>query len=329
MEKRRFASPHWSYALLLVMSLVIFGAGVYFAVTDRNQWSLLAAGSVAIVLVLSIWSISHAITTAGMESAKRLDALASSLDERLQQMNITLNMVSEQQLISDRAKQTAYRENDRDALRRAIQEEISRGDYEAALSLVSEMDKTFGYRIEAERFREEIETHRADTVRKQINEAIIQVDRLTRSERWAEAMREAGRLGRLYPEMPAVQNLPQEIEARRQTHKKRLLDNWNDAVSRKDIDGSIEILKQLDLYLTPQEAETLQESARGIFKEKLVILRQQFASAAQEKRWTDAIHIGETIIRDFPNTKLADEVREMNPVLQQRAANPEDTAAVG
>lgn len=328
MDKRRFSSPHWSYALLLVLSLVIFGAGVYFAVTAWHQWALLAAGSVAVVGVLAVWSISHAITTASQESNKRLDGLITSLDERLQQLIITLNMVSEQQLISDRAKQMAYREKDRDALRRAIQEEISRGDYEAALSLVGEMDKTFGYRMEAEQFREDIESRRVDSVRKQVNEAIIQVDRLTRSERWAEAMREAGRLGRLYPELPAVQNLPQEIETRRQTHKKRLLDNWNDAVMRKDIDGSIEILKQLDLYLTPQEAESLQDSARNIFKEKLVILRQQFATAAQDKRWADAIHIGELIIRDFPNTKLAEEVREMTPVLQQRAANPEDTAPV-
>lgn len=329
MEKRRFSSPHWSYALLLVLALVMFGAGVYFAVTPWHQWALLAAGSVAVVLVLAIWPIACGLSEASKSATQRLDGLMTSLDERLQQLNITLNMISEQQLISDRAKQTAYRQTDREALRRAIQEEISRGDYEAALSLVSEMDTTFGYRSEAERFREDINSRRADSVRKQVNEGIAQIDRMTRSERWAEAIQEASRLGRLYPDAPSVQGLAQEIENRRQNHKRRLLDNWQETVDRKDIDGSIEILKQLDLYLTPQEAQSLQDSARHIFKEKLMILRQQFATAAQEKRWADAVQVGTTIVRDFPNAKLAEEVREMMPMLQQRAANPDQPAQVG
>ena len=51
----------------------------------------------------------------------------------------------------------------------------------------------------------------------------------------------------------------EEIEARRQGHKKQLLDSWREAVNRKDVDGSIEILKKLDIYLTPVEAESMQE----------------------------------------------------------------------
>ena len=67
-----------------------------------------------------------------------------------------------------------------------------------------------------------------------------------------------------------------------------MLESWNESVQRKDNDGSIEILKKLDPYLTPAEAEAMQETVRGIFKEKLNHLRTQFAVAVQDHNWTDA-----------------------------------------
>ena len=102
-----------------------------------------------------------------------------------------------------------------------------------------------------------------------------------------------------------------------------MLDSWNDAVTRHDVDGSIEILKQLDTYLTPKEAEGMQETARHIFREKLNTLGKQFATAVQEHRWAEAIRVGDAIVRDFPNTRIAQEVREKMDVLRKRAAEPE------
>jgi outer membrane protein assembly factor BamD (BamD/ComL family) len=66
----------------------------------------------------------------------------------------------------------------------------------------------------------------------------------------------------------------------------------------------------------------MQETARGVFKEKMNILREQFAHAVQEQRWREAIRIGDAIIADFPNTKMAQEVREKMDVLRQRADEP-------
>jgi len=95
------------------------------------------------------------------------------------------------------------------------------------------------------------------------------------------------------------QRLPAEIESRRVTHKRQLLDSWHDAVHRHDVDGSIEILKRLDLYLTPAEADSMQETARGVFKEKLSNLRTQFAIAVQDKAWNEAI---KAIIKEVLHT---------------------------
>src|SRR5690606_15492874 len=67
-----------------------------------------------------------------------------------------LRSINDRLLISDTAKRIAYREQDRETLRKAIREDIAKGDYEAALALVTEMSQAYGYRREAEAFRDEI-----------------------------------------------------------------------------------------------------------------------------------------------------------------------------
>src|SRR5205085_7870328 len=129
----------------------------------------------------------------------------------------------------------------------------NRGDWDASVRLVDEIEAAFGYKQEASRFREEIRARRQEQVRKQIQEVVEVIDRHTRSEQWNGALREAERLMGMFPDNEQVKNLPHEIDARRQAHKKQLLASWNEAVARHDVDGSIEILKQLDLYLTPAE----------------------------------------------------------------------------
>jgi hypothetical protein len=255
------------------------------------------------------------------------EQLLGNLSERLQQMSVLLNVVTENQLISDRAKAVAYREKDRDAVRRAVREEIGRQDWEAALALVNDVDNVFGYKAEAERFREEIAAKRHDVVSRQINEQMAIVDRYTTGEAWGQAFQEAQRIMGLFPSEPTVMRLPEEIESRRQARKKALLDQWHDAVGKHDVDGSIDILKHLDLYLTPAEAESMQETARGVFKEKIILLRTQFAMAVQDRRWAEAIKLGDNIVSEFPNSRMAQEVREKMDMLRQRAGGGEAVGA--
>src|SRR5204863_6255531 len=136
------------------------------------------------------------------------------------------------------------------------------------------------------------------------------IDRHCRAELWDDARREADRLRGVFVNNEQVNRLPQEIEARRQAHKKQLQDSWHDAVNRHDNDASIEILKKLDPYLTSAEAESMQETARNVFKEKLHNLRTQFSIAVQDHKDAEAIRIGEQIIQEFPNSRIAQEIRE-------------------
>lgn len=322
MDKRNSGPLNWFFALVFVLSLIIFAVGVYLA-AKQVTFAVMAVGLGVVVGVLTLWLLGLSITTARQAETRHMDTIVEALTTRLQEMSVLLNMITENQLLSDRAKAIAYREKDRDALRRAIREEMSRKDWEAAIVLADDMSTAFGYRQEAERFKEEINNERQEVVRRQISEAVAVIDRYCRAEAWSDALREAERLQRIFPGNEVVQNLPHEIEARRQAHKRQLMDSWNDALTRHDIDGSIEILKKLDLYLSRAEGEAMEEAARGVFKERLNNLRVQFTLAVQDHKWPQAIQVGDAIMREFPNSRIAGEVREKMDTLRQRAATPE------
>jgi len=309
--------------LLVAIAMLVWGAAL--AVKHQN-WTILAGGGVALVTVLSLWQVGRTIE--GSQNASvAAQSHAAALGERVEQIAVMLNVISEQQLLSDRAKSVAYREKDSEALRRAIREEIAKSNYDGAIVLADDMERAFGYKAEAEQFRTEITERRDEAQRKQVGEAMTGVDRLVREERWTEAFREAERVAERFPALESVKLLPKEIEMRREARKKQLLVEWNDSIKRHDTDGSIALLKRLDLYLTPTEAESLQESARGVFKEKLNGLRTQFSLAVQDHHWQDALRLGEEIMRDFPNSRLAIEVKESLEALKQHAAEDEPATA--
>jgi len=315
------------FPVVLFFAFVVFAIGV-FITWKHGDYTVLASGCLAVFAVLAVWCLALNVQAPRQSDFARAEELLAPVNERMQQINVLLNLVSEQQLISERAKAIAFRDQERDTFRRAIREEIAKKDYEAALALVGDIESVFGYRQEADRFREEINALRQQEVTKVVNEAAVVIDRHCRAEQWNLAIREAERLMSIYPGDPSVQRLPQEIEGRRQAHKKQLQDSWEDAVNRHDVDGSIEILKQLDAYLTPAEAEAMQETARRVFKDKLQLLGQQFALAVKDHLWADSVRLGEAVMREFPNSRMAQEVREKIDLLRERAASPQGAAAV-
>ena len=326
MNSRPIRSAMWVYAVAAILALAIVAGGVFLG-TKQHNWSLLGLGGIALIGVLIAWQLASSLHNARLEHAIRTDEKFAAVGERLEQFSVMLTLMSEQQLLSDRAKSVAFREKERDAIRRAIQEEIAHGNFEAAWALANEIEQSFGLKQEADRFRQDISNRRADIVRKQINDAAAVIDRHCRAEQWQQAQREADRLAELFPADEQARGLPADIERRRTNHKQQLIQSFQDARARNDIDGSIEIVKQLDVYLTPTEAEAYQEQVRSVFKDKLNNLRAQFSLAVHDQHWADATRIGEFIIRDFPNTQMAKEVREKMDALRQRAATPEPARA--
>jgi len=233
-----------------------------------------------------------------------------------------LEAIRETSSLSDAAKLIAYRQKDREALRQAIREELERADYEAAKALVDEMERRFGYRQEAAQLREQIQAAWLAATEQQVKETIEHIEALLTRFEWNEAARQAEWLLRLSPEHPAVKRMPDRVQAARDGHKRELLKQWKDAISRDDVDRSVSLLKELDQYLTPSEAEAYKESARDVFRKRLQQMGVQFALHVHDKNWAEAIRIGRQIMDEFPNTRIAAEVREKWNILEGKGRQP-------
>ena len=111
----------------------------------------------------------------------------------------------------------------------------------------------------------------------------------------------------------------QRVKLKRAERKDHLLADWNQAVEDEQIDRGIDLLQKLDEYLSPTEAAQLKESARGVFRAKLQSLGAIFSVAVSEKKWHQALEIGQELITEFPNSRMAEEVKGKLGILHQRA----------
>jgi hypothetical protein len=233
-----------------------------------------------------------------------------------------LDQLSEVTALSDAAKQVAYRAKDLEALRAAIREDLSRGDFEAAMMLVNDMERRFGYAQEVDRIREQINHSSRAAIDQRIADTVEHVELLLTRYEWPDATRECDRLLRLFPTHSEARRLPEKIARARDDHKRNLLKMWNEAVARDDVDRSVELLHELDQYLSSSEAEAYKEGARDVFRKKLQQLGVQFALHVHDKNWAEALRIGQQITDEFPNSRMAAEVRERMPILSEKAQTP-------
>ncbi len=256
----------------------------------------------------------------------RLHDLTMDIRDAATRHTRLLEDVAQQSRLSDLARSIASREPERELIRRAFNESLIGGDFEAAYYFADMLEERHGYKQEAERLRRELTAARQTAEERYVEESVERVQQMFRQHDWERARVEIDRLARMYPNSPSVQALPEQLRLRRTEQKRRLLKEWDQAVQRNEIDRGIAILKELDLYLTPNEAAALEESARGVFRAKLHNMGVQFSLAVTERQWPTALSIGQDIINEFPNSRMAAEVREHLEALKVRAARESDSA---
>ncbi len=229
--------------------------------------------------------------------------------------------------LSDQAKSLIFQEQERETLRETIHADIIRQDYTEAERLIDSIESRYGYGMEASRLREELDASRRATLDEKIDTAIARMNEIIDRQDWARATREAQRLMQTFPNHPKTVGLVKRVEGAHTHRKRTLLEAYRDAVAKKDVERGVELLKELDRYLSPVEAAALEESARGVFRAKLHNLGVQFAIFVTDGLWDEAIASGMEIIRDFPNSRMAHEVSEkMDKLHTNAAAAKNDTA---
>jgi hypothetical protein len=288
------------------------------APSATGPMALLGIGALLACLPWGMIQIARILLRRAQDERYNRDQIMTAIENQTK----TLEAIREVASLSDAAKQVAYRAKDLEALRTAIREDLGRGDFEAATMLVNEMERRFGYALEADKIREQINSGSRAAIDQRVVDTVEHVELLLTRYEWEDANRECDRLLRLFPTHSEARRLPDKILMARDGHKRELLKLWKEAIAKDDVDRSLELLRELDQYLTTAEAEAFKESARDVFRKKLQQLGVQFALHVHDRNWNEALRVGQQITDEFPNTRMAAEVRERLPILQDKAQQP-------
>lgn len=246
------------------------------------------------------------------------------IQELLRVQNSHLVEIAENVQLSDATKSIARREKERKALHDAIQEEILRGNWDAAYYLVDELEKRYGYRHESAKLREEVDSWRGKAKEQRLAQGLAQVEAAVKRYDWREARTLAAQVVQVFPDNDRAKGLEQWIRDAFTNRKQQLLRAWQESIDNHQVEKSLELLKQLDHYLTAEEAQNLREPVRGLFKERLQGLGSQFTAAYKARDWDTALASAERIQLEFPTSKMAEEVRALvRNIKDQPAQQPQ------
>jgi hypothetical protein len=307
----------WHIAIIVVVVAGALALSIFTKVLETSdsvrQLLMLMGGLIFLIALLTMLSRVSRIVSTLNENSTRLEE-ASKAMESIRDGLLQINHTSR---ISDAAKAIAFREDDKRSLREAVFERLKQNDFYGAYEIVDEIENHSTYRLLAEELRRQVDNYRNASQEERIDQAVAQVEKLFDACQWVKASLQIESLIRSNPASDKLKALRQKLVERKEERKRILLAAWDDAVTRQETDRSLEILRELDMYLTPNEALALQEAAKDVFRTKLHNLGVQFALAVSDKHWSNALEIGQQIVRDFPNSRMSVEIREKLHVLRQ------------
>jgi hypothetical protein len=249
------------------------------------------------------------------DSNAKMDKVADEL-EKLRQV---VNQVNISTHVSEMAKTIAFRDSDTQTLRDAVFDKLQQKDFESAYETIDDIAHNTGYKKLADQLHVQADKYRDATDVERMSQMITHIEKHLEDHQWSNASVQIERLIKEYPTNDKALAMRQRLAEKKEERKKILLNAWDDAVKRQATDRSIEILRELDQYLTPNEGLALQEGARDVFRTKLHNLGVQFSLAISGKQWPKALSTGQEIILDFPNSRMAEEIREKLEVLKTHA----------
>ncbi len=312
-----FRQYRWHIAIVCLALLIVFTLSVFTDIFEKSEavrpLILLLGVLVFLSALLAMLSRVFKILDALRDNSTKLEEVTSALDK----IRTGLSQIDESTRVSETAKAIAFREADRQSLRRVVLEKLQQQDFDAAKNIIEEIEKRPEYKDLAEELNDQMEKYRVATVQERINQSIAHIEQLLENYQWVQASIQIEGLIGAYPDSEEAKAMRQRLIDKKQERKRALLSEWDDAVQQKDTDRSLKVLKELDLYLTPNEGLALREAASDVFRTKLHNLGMQFSIAVSEKQWEQALDIGQQIINNFPNSKMAEEIRAKLDVLKQ------------
>jgi phage terminase small subunit len=303
-----------SIPVVAVVILIFFTNVFQKSETNTLSQLLLLLGTlVFLIALLTMLSRIFKILDVLKDNSTKLEKVAGTLEA----IGTELGQINHSTRVSEAAKAIAFRDMDRQSLREAVFDKLQRQDFGAANEIIAEIAERPEYRDLAEQLRTQCDRYHDATDQEKVNQIIAHIEKLLDAYQWVRASAQIEGLIKTHPDSEKAKAMRQVLVDRKQDRKRVLLAAWDDAIQARETDRSLEILKELDSYLTPNEALALQEAARDVFRTKLHNMGVQFAIAVTEKHWETALDVGQQIIKDFPNIKMSDEIRSKMGVLTQ------------
>jgi hypothetical protein len=304
-------TPFLSLTTIAWAGMIIVGVGVMvvasFMGDDATSNTFMLGSMIWIAVMVAGLILTFAI---GSSSGSRADAPPwEALMESLQ--------------MSENAKRVLFRDRELELFRKTVQEDIERGEFHSALVLCEQMGTEFGAVEEAEQLRTQVNAIIHENHEGRIRNEISNLQQTLEECNWVQAYQDAAKLRRLFPDSPLLHGIEQRISNVRTEYRHRLEDRFLDAAKRDDIEQAMSLLRELDGYLTPDEARRFRETADNVITTYRESLGARFKMAVGDHRWKQAIEFGDEITRQFPNTKMAQEVLDMIDTIKERSTEEE------
>ncbi len=311
----------WQFVLvfiLLIAMVALAALALFLPAQQGGKLSQLVFSLIALMLLGAVILI-LAKTLNILNSLAENGAKLEKVTETLEKSRAVLTQIGQTARLSESAKAIVFRDADMQSLREAVFDKLQQQDFDATYEIIDEIARHAEYQALAELLRTQANNYRDATDTERVNQVISHIEKLFESSQWAKASAQIERLIRDFPKSENAKAMRQRLLDRKEERKKILLNAWDDAIKRQATDRSLEILRELDLYLTPNEGLALQEAAKDVFRNKLHNLGVQFSLAVSGGQWEKAIEAGQQIIRDFPNSRMAEEIHEKWDILKQKA----------
>ncbi|HWB18654.1 MAG TPA: hypothetical protein VG711_00015 [Phycisphaerales bacterium] len=301
-----------AYGFLFVNCAALIAIG---AMRDSEWWMLVGAGGYLVV--------GASIPIAGRSPNSQASMVPPEISSRLADVELALHRVRETVAMSDAAKRVVNQDHELEMIRGAIGEAIARGDFATGLRLCDGIEEELKLPHEAQVIRDHIHAMRDRGEQKHVASEIQQLDAILLQQDWGAAYQHAARVRQLNQDPQLSMEMEQRILQARMQYGKELQSRFLEAAHKNDLSQAMALLKELDRYMTREEAASIAGVAQDVVVRYRESLSVQFKLAVSEHRWKEAVILGDQITLEFPNTKMADEVRQMIVVLRQRAQGTE------
>jgi hypothetical protein len=287
---------------------VVFGASGEAG--DLSSGLFLASSIILGVVVIAavLGSQLKATKASGSNDSEKLDAILEAVQ------------------MSENAKRVLFRDRELSILRNTVQSDLAQGEFHSALVLCDQMASVFGAVEEAETLRSKVQTIIHEHHDARIREEIGNLQNLLGQHRWVDAYQFAAKLRRLFPESPRLHAIEQHIADVRSQYRLELEAKFLQSAELENVEEAMKLLRELDGYLTPDEARRFRDTATDVIVKYRDSLGARFKMAVSDHRWQEAIEFGEVIIKQFPNTKMAEEVNTMLETIRIRVTEDETSS---